>query len=307
MSYLRRLTVIALLGLCLLALGTTHASAWWLFWAQPSAQKQPAKPPMVQVPKAFSGARAAECNVGDGSVSRFADTAYARGSVIVPDLSHETRRRLSALRMAYSLEQAENIAAPLLTGSDEQLAAITRVALARVLIGRQSSWPGATALAETILAQPAEPLSDAAYLRAVLRFAQRDWTGAEREVSVALEKDPAFYNAAVLRALLLYQRANRADLSCAAFYADLAHAIAPVLEAGACPVHVAHLSLALRRYLPERPGPGSARNRAITQLVLSYVARNDSLCATLKDSLLRDPVAADCSGVLDSLTCGASK
>src|SRR5262249_54096023 len=94
--------------------------------------------------------------------------------------------------------------------------------------------------------------SDTAYIEAVLAFYEGRDDNARSAVERALSINPQYYNARVLTAIsdLKYIDENLFHRqSCERSIVALTDAIVPVLQLGACPIHVAHLDLSIRRFL----------------------------------------------------------
>lgn len=273
------------------------AAAWWALWPEPA--EEAADP--VPVPANLHAARASDCASDGAGGSRFADNAFARHGGVLPSALEDARPVLAALRLAASPAQAEALAAGLLTAPDGAMRAVAAVALARVLLARADLWEGAEARAASLLAGLDGP--DALYLRAVLASRTGDWDGAARLTERALAADPRFHDAAVLHALARTRAASAAALGCGGFIASLDAALAPVFASGACPVHVAHLDLAARRFVETAPGRTGQRDRALWTLALAYVSRNDRVCRQAAGTLSAQGWGQRCAPVLAQLDC----
>mmetsp|Transcript_22853 Transcript_22853/g.38171 ORF Transcript_22853/g.38171 Transcript_22853/m.38171 type:complete len:295 (-) Transcript_22853:1103-1987(-) len=287
----------ALLLLVMLATpGMAHA--WWALWTSPQEQQEQSE---VRAVSPLDAVRDEECGALTGSTTRFGQTAFMRGAADKSNLPESAWNALAGLSMATSAELAEEIAAPLLASASDDVRATGLVALARWLLAHDS------ALGESARNRAAELLSDpligfdadAHVLRATIELGKGQWLGVALESAKALALEPEYYDAQVLGALASLQEVHTSNTTCIAAVADMEDILLPVLTAGACPTHVAHLDLAISRYVPT-PEPAM---KELRELLLAYVAHNDSICQKAASHLLRTPWGRSCGAALERIAC----
>lgn len=281
------------------ALIPTSSMAIWNLWP-PQVEVQA---PVPQTQK-LNDFRDADCSVGDGETTRFGENRYMRGVVTKQAIQPETQHQIAAIRLAGTLAQAQQIAAPLLASTDPEIRGYTRIALARLIIARAHSEPGYSAAAADLLSSEAlNHNSDALYLRAVLAFNNNAAKKALEFSTAALELEPTYYDAAVLRAISELWLISGQALDCQSAFLRIQQAITPVLESGACPTHVAFFDLAIDRHLALRATRNSQRDMALRRIMLAHVSQNDAVCASTAAAIRTGPFGADCATVLDALAC----
>ena len=291
----------ALMSACVLSLAMVAgpAAAWWHLWQE----VEPAPEEQVVSQKTVS-ARDSVCRAGDGVHVRFGTSGFMRGSLDASAFTERTRARLAAAHVAQDEATMLEILAPLL----EDASPLVRNAA----ILHQASWALArpqwtqTSLGalKTMLEDPGlEGYADAAYLRSVIALRQKRWQDVERHAVQALEIEPNAYDAQVMLALSQVRRIETRRLSCGQAIRQTQEAIVPVLRAGACPTHVAHLDLALQRFAQSGRNTDGHRNDLLQAIVLAYVARNDLECRRLLDTLASGPYGSECAQVVSSFPC----
>ena len=237
-------------------------------------------PPVRQV---LGTARGEECARNDRVGNIFGETAQARGESGLPALSDGLARAAAAASIAQDRGAAIALLAPYLGEGTAVQAQLARIQLAYSILRLAPNDPASEADEIFALLSPEDIFSgysDAHYIHAVLH-----WSEGRRDLSVkaaerALEINPQFYNAAMLRALVLMRGADakfRATGSCQELFGVLERAVVPLAQLGACPLQLAHFRLALTRALPSADGPRRSELMQVVDIALSFAARKDIL------------------------------
>lgn len=266
--------ILAMLG------GLHNATAFWSIWQKsepPDAEPVVVQSPLEKVRK--------DSTCGDSrSLATFGETSFMRGEASRSLLSEDEGRILAAAYMAERVETSRAILEPLLSSSDGPVRDAARIAAAFIIFRRSGPALGDVSKAEikALLSEPIHPdfESDRHYLAAVLALEQRDWPAVTRETERALRRSPRYYNARVLHTLGQLAHLLRGGFSAAQCEANMIRVedlLLPLVELGACPMHVAHVDLAAARYLPEDAGPNTERLRLARRFYLAYVSRNDTV------------------------------
>jgi hypothetical protein len=219
-----------------------------------------------------------------------------RGELSRKELSLEFSRVLAAVNIAQDIPTARSLLKSYISSPDARIASVARVQMAWALLRSRDMRGGVfSEIRELLPPDVSSPHgADSAYIRAVLFFEENRHDLAEVEITQALAINPNYWNARVLSSLIQIKRLRSisGDASFCAFRINaLIEIMAPLLELGACPVHVAHFDLAVTRYLGE-PSGGAGRELAhIRKILLSYVARNNQLGANLVKTYSRETSA----------------
>ena len=245
-------------------------------------------PPPVQ--HVLGAARANECvrHGRDGNV--FGESAQARGESGLPQISNDLARAAAAARIAQNRDEAYVLLTPYLGDGTTVQAQLARIQLAYSIL-RLTPNDLASKIGEVLtLLSPKDSFrgySDAHYIYAALH-----WSEGRPEMSVeaaerALAINPQFYNAAMLRALVLMRGADakfRLTGSCPELFGVLERAVVPLAQLGACPLQLAHFRLALVRDLPSAGGARRQELMQILDIALSYAARKDVMHGQMLES-----------------------
>ena len=253
----------------------------------PRTVEEVTPPPVRQV---LSAARGDDCERQGTIGNIFGETAQARGEPGLPALPDGLARAAAAARIAQDRGAAFALLAPYLGDGTTAQEQVARIQLAYSVLRLVPNNPATEAGAIRALLSPEDAFSvysDAHYIRAVLH-----WSEGRRGMSVesaerALAINPRFYNATMLRALVLMRGADanfRATGSCHELFGVLERAVVPVAQLGACPLQLAHFRLALLRELPSADGPRRKELMRIVDVALSYAARKDVMHGKMLDA-----------------------
>lgn len=255
-----------------------HTQLLGNIWPEPP---QPPVPPIPPIKPVLSGARDADCARDGGAGNLFGETAYMRAEAGLPDVPEDMMRALAAARIAQDAGAAGDLLAPYLGDGSTALSQVARLHLAYAVlrVAPQAVAAQAQVVRSLLKPEPAfEPYSDAHYLRAVLARAEGDRATALTAINKALEIHPQFYNAVILRALLIMRDADtafRRHGMCQPLFDALETAIVPVAQLGACPLQLGHFRLVLDRSLPHASGARRSEVLRVVDIALAYAANKD--------------------------------
>gem|GEM_PF-5227414 len=136
------------------------------------------------------------------------------------------------------------------------------------------------------------PFSDAHYIRALIASRNGKTPDAMAHLESALELNPRFYNALMLKTTLEMQqidRAFRSNKQCLPMVNDTVDVLLEVANLGACPLQLGHFRLAIARALPN--SKTAQRNELLSaiDLALAYATQKDSHHAKLLTSYAELP------------------
>ena len=259
-------------------------------------------PPLPPPVKTMGAARGATCGqiVGLGNI--FGESAVIRGEVTADSIPPHLARAVAAARIGQNRDQAVQFLSPFLGDGRDEASQYARLQLAYTLLRMAPLDAGAEAATIRELLSPEDAFagsSDAHYIHAVVFRAEGKQAEALTEIENAVSINPHYYNAVMLRSLLLLadaERAFRASGSCEPMFVALEQAVVPVAELGPCPLQLAHFQIALQRALPQVKSSRHDEMLRILDLALAYAARKDLIHAELL--LLQteaDPSAAQCT------------
>lgn len=251
----------------------------------------PPPPPPPPVQKTLGSQRDGACSHDRAQGNMFGENDVIRGEGPAGSVPAAVARAVAAARIAQDRGQAERFLTPFLGDGRDSAGRYARVQLAYALLRLVPITPDAEAETILRLLSPEAAFagsSDAHYIRAVLLRAQ----GRQAQALVALDRavaiNPRFYNAVMLRSLILLADADqrfRATGACEPLIGALQQAVVPVAQLGACPLQLAHFRLALHRALPQDQSPRRETLVRVVDLALAYAARKDVIHARLLQTL----------------------
>ena len=271
-------------------------------WPPRPPKDPPQTPPIVQ---SFGSAREADCTRDDSAGNIFGETAEIRGELNLPAMPPGLARAATAARIAQDADTARAILADHLGDGTAETGQLARLQLAYALLRLAPTDPAAEAAAIRELLLPEAGFSrysDAHYIRAVLAEAEGRREEARADVTDALAINPKFYNAIMLRAILILQDADadfRSRGACQPLFDALISAAVPVARLGACPLQLAHFRLALDRALPQASGPRRLEMMRVLDIALAYAARKDSMHGNMLASYAAEQEASLCRQELE--------
>jgi hypothetical protein len=285
-----------------LILCASASLAWWAIWD--ASEDSPPPPPIPESTK-IDGIRQAACEDTDTPFTRFGQTSYMRGFENKDDLPRDIHSRLTGLSIATTAAVAERISTPLLDSDVPGIQVAGRIALARWYLSHDSAnTDDFRSRAFDLLREPTlENRADARALRAAEALHRSDWDAVLAESTAALELEPTFYDAQLMNVLAQLRNNLSQNQSCLSKALEMENQFLPILDAGACPTHVAHLDLAIHRYVPFRTSPAPERDNAIQQIILGYVSQNFAACMQAADTLRSGRFATDCAQVINRYDC----
>ena len=263
----------------------------------PLPEQEPPPPP---VEKTLAAAREADCTRDTREGNIFGETAQVRGERSLPPMTAELARAVAAARIAQDVKTARSILAPFLGDGTTTTNHLARLQLAYAILRLVPTDPTIEAATTRALLQPETAFatySDAHYIRAALAYAEGRGEEALRFANLALRINPKYYNAAMLRAILLLREADesfRSDHNCMPLVDALISAVVPISNLGACPLQLAHFRLAVDRALPRSTGLRRKEMMRILDIALAYAARKDTLHSNLLASYADQPDSSIC-------------
>lgn len=248
-------------------------------WPPPPVEEPP-PPPRIQ--QTLGGARNADCQRDLSAGNIFGETAQVRGEPGLPPMPPALARAAAAARIAQSGEQAMVLLSEFLGDGTTTAGQLARIQLAYALLRTVPTNPSSQAESIRSLLTPADRFavySDAHFIRAVLADAEGKQKAALEALDTAITLNPKYYNAVMLRAIMLMRRADasfRATGECEPLFDSLASAIVPVARLGSCPLQLAHFRLALDRGLPRASSPRRVELMRAVDIALAFAARKDA-------------------------------
>lgn len=274
------------ISLLILSLISPQASAFFQIWNKSQPQPQP------QVDHRLAALREAGCGNPEFAVEKFGENAFMRGELSRDSLSPEFQRALAAATIAEEYATATKILGKFLADTNPHIASIAHLQLAWNLLRNTSDLRQVTNEVRRLLGHVdldgAE--ADSAYILAVLAYYENRDEEARRAAEKALSINLEYYNARILLTILNLKRIDLelfSHLTCEQSITAIEDAIVPVLKIGACPLHVAHLNLSVRRVLGEPMQERSPEAAYIRSVMLAYVSRNNTLRNNLLDQYRR--------------------
>lgn len=256
---------------------TPPATAFWRIWKE---QAPPERPATLSVP--LSAVRNSGCGRPD-AVRVFGESAFMRREADRNLLPDAARRAIAAAYMAETADVANAILSPYVNAPDPFVRDAARISDSFIALRKRSDGarihvPQIEEYLRTPMTQTLE--ADRHYLLAVLALASGNWSDVAKASKTAIELSPKYYNAHVVYSLSQLERIQADELSttrCEATLQLIEKMLLPLLELGACPMHVAHLDLAAERYLPNSGGVTADKLRIIRRTYLAYVSKNDNV------------------------------
>lgn len=276
------------------------SKAWWNIWQIQELKQEPAEPVLKSI-------RENSCGDPARTVSRFGDTSFMRLENQSEKFPEAFTRAMIAAFLSETAEEIGTFLTPFLTDDDPEIRSAAHLYYARALMRRHGL---ASQEKSRILQLLSEPLiashPDRAYLMASLAAAERNWENVQSYSQMAIQASPEYYNAWVLRTLArlhdINQRAEK-GASCRSLALEMQNDLQPLLSMGACPIHTAHLELAIRRFLGDAVTAAQTEMSQMRGISLAYVARNDPLCKKLKLRFQSDFPRSSCNIVIENLKC----
>lgn len=271
MKYLT-LSLILVFSQCYSPLVYAYSNIW-----KPPPSKQ--NPPPVQIEK-LNSIRQSSCGAGDESGQPFGETAFLRGEIQRKIVPEALTRAMVASNISQNASFAEEILTPFINSESNEVSSIARLHLAFLLLRTETLERRNSTQIRTLLQAPNTIKTDTAYLKAVLYFRERQFNLAHAELTKAINHNPRFANAHILMNLVQLSKLRKIPLiqnSCSQTVNFLIDKMSPLLELGACPLHIAHINLATQRYVEEPKNNVGQELEYIRQTILAYVSRNNSL------------------------------